>query len=522
MSTPDTELAPINRVDVSLQRSSSVRTDDQALWVAIRNRSDAVSFSRYERFIDCLIRGADADDACKPQASASKELVEHARPSLEQARQRARNLNFYGMDGYQFLKIATRAFLLVESGIAIEPQDGLTGDDPAPGEEARLGEELTYNELKIKLEDYLRQEISGINDSALPYLKRIVGALTGPTTSSRAAHYQNVLKHRVTHPSLIELIHTYWLEQGFLMQAINAIALRFQNRRLNGHDPLATLEIAPLYPLTNVMWGFIQDEMHRLSVSRRAYEYDHQYGLQLVGRAVAEFNPADSRTKFIEAFHTLLGRAASFFQEDADTTVISDGFRLLNALKEVHLLLAEGAHNQFGELPTQARAETLIIQWMLARPEMRDFLGGRAMVPYPERWMGQVDTMKRMYGAPATSINHFRDLATYGEQIVLSIRYGDWINVNDQEKARNWARAFKPELQSYMHSYQSVTGVDLTAPMGEMQSASNRFIQPSELLRHQLSAQRTRNSRPALAESSGQPLTAPLPRQRLLSRARDE
>ena len=67
-----------------------------------------------------------------------------------------------------------------------------------------------------------------------------------------------------------------------------------------------------------------------------------------------------------------------FFKEDDDTTVIADGFPVLNALKEVHLLLAQGAHNQFGDLPWTARAEMLIQQWLLARPEMREFLGGRA------------------------------------------------------------------------------------------------------------------------------------------------
>ena len=49
-----------------------------------------------------------------------------------------------------------------------------------------------------------------------------------------------------------------------------------------------------------------------------------------------------------------------FYKEDDDTTVIADGFPLLNALRETHLLLAEGAHNQFGDLPSTARAEMLM------------------------------------------------------------------------------------------------------------------------------------------------------------------
>jgi hypothetical protein len=178
---------------------------------------------------------------------------------------------------------------------------------------------------------------------------------------------------------------------------------------------------------------------------------------------VPTLRPADSRSKFLEAFHTLLYRTSVFYQEDADTTVIADGFQLLNALKEVHMLLAEGAHNQYGDLPWTARVEMLIQQWLLARPETRDFLRGRAMVPYREAWMGQVDSMKRLQGWTDTSITHFHDLAAYGEQILLSVRFGDWVGINDQDHAKNWARYWRPEIQAYIHAYRAATGVDLGA-----------------------------------------------------------
>ena len=82
---------------------------------------------------------------------------------------------------------------------------------------------------------------------------------------------------------------------------------------------------------------------------RRNYEYDHQYGLRLEGRAVSQLRTADSRSKFIEAFHSLLSLCGSFYKQDDDTTVIADGFPVLNALKEVHLILSQGAHNQYGD-----------------------------------------------------------------------------------------------------------------------------------------------------------------------------
>ena len=174
--------------------------------------------------------------------------------------------------------------------------------------------------------------------------------------------------------------------------------------------------------------------------------------------------PADNRSKFLEAFHNLLHQSSVFFKEDYRHTVIADGFPLLNALKEVHLILAQGAHNQFGELPWTARAEMLLPQWMLARPEMREFLQSRVMVPYKEPWMPQVDTMKTMQGWTDVTVTHFRDLAVYGEQILLSVRYGDWIDVNDEDSAKNWARYWRPEIQGYLHAYRAATGVELTNP----------------------------------------------------------
>jgi hypothetical protein len=39
-----------------------------------------------------------------------------------------------------------------------------------------------------------------------------------------------------------------------------------------------------------------------------------------------------------------------------------------------------------------------------------------------------------------TSALHFRDLAVFGEQLLLSIRFGAWTTVIEPEQAANWAR----------------------------------------------------------------------------------
>jgi hypothetical protein len=121
-----------------------------------------------------------------------------------------------------------------------------------------------------------------------------------------------------------------------------------------------------LRPLNNLLWSYVQDESNRLTERRRAYEYTHQYGLTLYGKA----------TSRLETFHNLIQQSSIFFEED-----FTEDLPLLDAVKEVHLMLAQGAHNQFGDLPWTARVEMMLMQYILARPEIRDFLQSRTTVP---------------------------------------------------------------------------------------------------------------------------------------------
>jgi hypothetical protein len=445
-----------NPVPVTLTRTSQLPTLDQGLWASIRNRTNAIGFRQYRSFIDKVM----------------------ATPA-------------YGPYAYELLKQATDAFLMHEAGVipgtqfqewarthpeqALDP--GRARMDPEleadrlkagglfkfQSEEARrLGYTPTPENLAAMREAYYEQ-LQG-EGMALPYMTIIRERLADiPFKDEVAGSTYGILRSRLTGPLSIELLWSYWHEEGMLVQTLNAILARFQNRRLiEGRDPLSRFDLDPLRPLSNIFWGWAQDEIHRMTVRRRAYEYDHEYGLRLYGKAISEMKPVDSRSKFLGAFHNLLHLTHAFYKEDDDTTVIADGFPLLNALREVHLLLAEGAHNQFGDLPSAARAEMLIMEWILARPEMREFLGGRIMVPYEEPWMDRVDSVKNMYGWTDTSVTHFRDLGVYGEQIVLSARYGNWSTINDPQQAANWARYWRPEIQRYVHAYRSATGADLT------------------------------------------------------------
>jgi len=452
---------------VTLRRTAAMSTHDEALWVAIRNRCEAISFTRFNEFIQKVFcEQSDIIQGVMKSVGASKFNLSN--PQKLDAR-----LSINAVDSYNVLRLATEIFLLVESGI-IKKQDGktvtltpdtfdqfletLAGIDENE-ESRRFNDNVTVPILESRLKQYF-----GSSDK-LPYLSRILDALLGPDPVFRAEklpYCDYILQYRYSCPSLLELIWSYWHEEGMLVQTMNVIAMRFQNRRGPAdRDPLSELTIDPLRPLNNLLWGYIQNEHNRLTIPRRAYEYDSQYGLTLYGKAVPMLRSADSRSKFLEAFHNLLYRASIFYREDADTTVIADAYPLLKAIREVHLVLAEGAHNQFGDLPWTARVEMLIEQWLLARPEMQMFIHGRPMVPYREEWMGRVDAMKKLQGWNDTTITHFQELGMFGEQIILSIRYGDWIVVNNEDQAKNWARYWKPEIQGYIHAYRASTGVDL-------------------------------------------------------------
>ena len=351
----------------------------------------------------------------------------------------------------------------------------------------------TDEAIQAELEQNRKDFLQALQEESLtfPYFKLIGDrlddiALKPPGAATEGCY--GILRSRISPPILLELIWSYWHEEGMLVQSLKAVSMRFQNRAYNvgkdGRNPMANFNLDPLRPLSNILWGYIQDEHTRLTVSRRAYEYDHHYGFTIAGKAVPRLNPADSRTKFLEAFHTLLHRASVFYREESDTTKVPDGYPLLNGLKECHLLLAEGAHNQFGDLPWTARVEMLIEQWLLARPEMRDFLSRRVMVPYPEEWMPGVDQMKDIQAWRGGTVRHYRDLGVFGEMILLSIRYGDWSDNFDENQAKVWSQYWRQEIQGYINAYRAVTGVDLSAD-GDAANAAlarRRATAPSALL----------------------------------------
>lgn len=431
-----------NFAKVKLQIPGTEPTKDQVLWDAID--TDNLFFKEYAKFIDSII--------CIDDPVNGKGFIR------EDAKKRS---PFIKSDEYNIIKFATDFYMM----------------------------------KKLRLDKNLIGYSVG---GALPYFDLIEDRLKDDTGMKKALEGDCLINEndRINKPVLIELIWNYWMEQGMLVQTLNVINLRFQNIKGNFYsDRLQRFNADPLRKLSYILWGYIQDEQHRLSIPRRLNEYDHEYGLTLTGKAVPRINPVDSRVKFLEAFHSLLTLCTIYFRESDDTTRIADAFPILNSLKEVHLLLAEGNHNAYGNLTWTARQEMLMQQYILSRTEMREFLGGRTMVPYPESWMDRVDTMRNIQGWGGTGIVHYSELATHGELILLSIRYGNWSDLKlDRNNAANWAQRFRNSVQRYIHAYRSVTGIDMSVDQ-IMQLPANYAIQPAYLIQQRMLDERSRTRR---------------------------
>jgi hypothetical protein len=495
-------------VEVTMRRAAVEPTASQALWTLIRQSTNALSFRRYQLFMERLFT-RQLNQTAMPGSVPLPTGISFDPKTF--AQNLPWKLPFPGVEPYHQLKAATEVFVMLNSGVPfgefLSTTDTKFMNFISPSQQWLNNVNFPQNVLQDERRRYYNQNLQLTDIAAdwqrllmqgqaadrdldrnnplttILYLALVRANLPGvhvaPTPvqmgqtdlspeawmelNQGAMAVMGILREKLTNPPFLDLIWNYWNEEGGLVQTMNAISWRFQNRRGPGdRDPLAGLEIDPLRPLNGLIWGYIQDEQHRLTVVRRAHEYAHAYGLTLLGKAVPEILPADSRPRFIESLHNLLHQCAAFYKEDDDTTIVADGFPVLNALKDVHLQLAAGASNQYGDLPWTARLEMLMQQWLLARPEFREFLPRRIMIDYPEAWMHSVESMKTLQGWSSASVLHFRDLAVFGEQILLSIRYEAWPSIIEPQAAANWARYWRPEIQGYCYAYRAATGVDVT------------------------------------------------------------
>ncbi|MEJ2353946.1 MAG: hypothetical protein P8Y03_29580, partial [Anaerolineales bacterium] len=358
---------------VRLSRTDIEAAPDLLLWFLIEESAKSLSFNNYQLFIDYVLCGEDLPEDLDEveRARIVTDRDQDFTKTNEYLRLKNRRfLPFTDTDAYRLLKVATESFLVVNCAVFLEGVERVNLAQLLDRVDASTS--LSGADFK---KQYLQNYLKAINGSAkktLPYLEFILRKFPDLRDRIKGRIFRDyeqlkdvlggngenpedcygLLEEKLVYPCMIELIWSYWHEQGMLVQTMNAISRRFQNIRGPAEqDPLAGLELDPLRPLNNLIWGYIQDEQHRLSLVRRAYEYDHHYGLTLVGKAVPPIRPADSRSRFLEAFHNLLYLVSVFYKQDDDTTIEADAFPVLKALEDLHLLLSEGAHNQFGDLP---------------------------------------------------------------------------------------------------------------------------------------------------------------------------
>ena len=100
---------------INLDRSVTKPTEDQPLWSAIRNRTNAINFNKYNDFIYRVLceNWDDSDDRGQDVRS------NHGSPSIIDKKSNLLDRpTIYGSDSYKLLKLATEAFLISNVGFS--------------------------------------------------------------------------------------------------------------------------------------------------------------------------------------------------------------------------------------------------------------------------------------------------------------------------------------------------------------------------------------------------------------------
>ena len=273
-------------VRVDLQRAAVPRTTDLALWEVIRRSTEAISFDHYSLWMDYLFCDGELPSAFHPGRDRSKELSADGLGSRWHAGQaQFRNggvhrapLPFPDIDGYKVLKAATETFLEFNSGVVFDEPVVAQMHGLSEADRKHLGLDSSDNLQSLWGKYLIRVGDVGF----IPYLYRVRQKLHDVQLTTNRLEGElcdKILETKFTNPFLLELIWSYWHEEGMLVETMNAISRRFQNRHgPREADPLANLTIGPLRPLSNLLWGYVQDEQHRLTPDRIGYEYKQNYG----------------------------------------------------------------------------------------------------------------------------------------------------------------------------------------------------------------------------------------------------
>ena len=164
------------------------------------------------RFMDLLFC-ADRSDQASAAGTAFTTLLQR------------RFLPFTDTDAYRVLKVATEAFVIVNCGV-------FTGDrchrEDEPGVIADLAGYLDRRDLPRPGPEPFLEQVEDLR--ILPYLAIIRRKLPDVpindairATSLEADVCDGFIREKLSNPCLLELIWSYWHEEGMLVQTMNAI-----------------------------------------------------------------------------------------------------------------------------------------------------------------------------------------------------------------------------------------------------------------------------------------------------------
>ena len=152
---------------VSLQRSNTASTEDVALWQAILNSTQQMSFGTYQKFMNELFFGQEAIDL---PAFEDQRFSQKARQADRLCR--VGQLPFPDGDAYRVIKAATEAFVLINCKVLPEPRPFDAARDAA----YLRGRDLAVpSNLAQTFDEYL-VNVPPQGDT-LPYLAVILGKL---------------------------------------------------------------------------------------------------------------------------------------------------------------------------------------------------------------------------------------------------------------------------------------------------------------------------------------------------------
>ena len=225
----------------TMTRTATSFTEDTAFWTGIRNSTEALSFNNYLSFMDWIFCGGKL-----PPPGFETDRYDVKQSKYYNDLKNKRFLPFTDSDAYRVVKAATEAFVMVNCGIhqqfsPFDPNTNRPNRDDAYLDRRDLP--IPDEELSTAFDKYL-VPVNG--DKTLPYLAVIRRKL--PDIPIKTTLFEDavprtrgdenkildncfgLLQDKLTNPCLLELIWSYWHEEGMLVQTMNAITRRFPER----------------------------------------------------------------------------------------------------------------------------------------------------------------------------------------------------------------------------------------------------------------------------------------------------